>query len=343
MAGETTSFFANSIFSGINQGLQGRRALKEEERLRALRQQEEERLREISRQQAAKDRDNRIVDYQRQQEIAQNIKNRALADEREQMINTAALLGRETKNPDLAYYGIAKAYGLDGFKPAENDGANARSSKGASSNLKAIKSDDTLKKIQILKALRDYRNSVSETQDEFGNIIPAKLSDADRYELDLYEQRLVQDLYGTRALGEEQPAQGSPNGTSTLSDARDILFGTGTMPATNSAAPNPPTVDAPKVTPTEPDVTPSYTVSLLPVTEPTLYEDLARAGEIGTRALSDTIRQGRRDLGDYYDKVSAPTTQEDYSGLSTLQKIIYKLTGKNIGPRRLEQILNKER
>ena len=332
MAGETTSFFANSIFSGINQGLQGRRALKEKERSRALK-----------RQQAAEDRANKIADYQQEQEIAQEIKNRALADEREQMINTAALLGRETKNPDLAYYGIAKAYGLDGFKPEEKDRANAHNSGRTSSIPKAIKSDDTQKKLQILKALRDYRNSVSETQDEFGNIIPAKLSDADRYELDLYEQRLVQDLYGTRALGEEQPAQGSPNGTSTLSDARDILFGTGTMPATNSTAPNTPTVNAPSATTAEPDVTPSYTVTMLPVTEPTLYEDLARAGEIGTRALSDTIRQGRRDLGDYYDKVSAPTTQEDYSGLSTLQKIIYKLTGKNIGPRRLEQILNKER
>ena len=330
MAGETTSFFANSIFSGINQGLQGRRALKEEERSRALK-----------RQQAAEDRANKIADYQQEQEIAQNIKNRALADEREQMINTAALLGRETKNPDLAYYGIAKAYGLDGFKPEEKDRANAHNSGRTSSIPKAIKSDDTQKKLQILKALRDYRNSVSETQDEFGNIIPAKLSDADRYELDLYEQRLVRDLYATQALDDEQLT--SPSGTSALDDARAMLFGAATRPATNSAAPNPPTVDAPKVTPTEPDVTPSYTVSLLPVTEPTLYEDLARAGEIGTRALSDTIRQGRRDLGDYYDKVSAPTTQEDYSGLSTLQKIIYKLTGKNIRPRRLEQILNKER
>lgn len=333
MAGETTKFFADAIFSGLNQGLQGRRALKEEERLKALEQQR-----------AAEDRANKIADYQQQQEIAQKIKNRALADRQEQIINTAALLGRETNNPDMAYYGIAKAFGLEGgLNPTEKDGANARSSRGASSIPKAIKSDDTQKKLQILKALRDYRNSVSETQDEFGNIIPAKLSDADRYELDLYEQRLVQDLYGTRALGEEQPAQGSPNGTSTLSDARDILFGTGTMPATNSTAPNTPTVNAPSATTAEPDVTPSYTVTMLPVTEPTLYEDLARAGEIGTRALSDTIRQGRRDLGDYYDKVSAPTTQEDYSGLSTLQKIIYKLTGKNIGPRRLEQILNKER
>lgn len=333
MAGETTKFFADAIFSGLNQGLQGRRALKEEERLKALEQQR-----------AAEDRANKIADYQQQQEIAQKIKNRALADRQEQIINTAALLGRETNNPGLAYYGIAKAFGLEGgLNPTEKDGANARSSRGASSIPKAIKSDDTQKKLQILKALRDYRNSVSETQDEFGNIIPAKLSDADRYELDLYEQRLVQDLYGTRALGEEQPAQGSPNGTSTLSDARDILFGTGTMPATNSTAPNTPTVNAPSATTAEPDVTPSYTVTMLPVTEPTLYEDLARAGEIGTRALSDTIRQGRRDLGDYYDKVSAPTTQEDYSGLSTLQKIIYKLTGKNIGPRRLEQILNKER
>ena len=343
MAGETTKFFADSIFSGINQGLQGRRALKEEERLRALRQQEEERLREISRQQAAKDRDNRIVDYQRQQEIAQNIKNRALADKQEQMINTAALLARETNNPDMAYYGIAKAFGLHGFKPVEKAGANAHNSRRTSSDLKAIKSDDRLKKLQNLKALRDYINSVSETQDEFGNIIPAKLPDADLYELGLYEQGLAQDLYGTRALGDEQPDQDSPNGTSTLSDARDILFGTGTMPATNSTAPNTPTVNAPRATTAEPDVTPSYTVSLLPVTEPTLYGDLARASEIGAGALSNAIRQGWRDLGDYYDKVSAPTTPEDYSRLSTLQKIIYKLTGKNIRPRRLEQILNKER
>ena len=338
MAGETTSFFANSIFSGINQGLQGRRALKEEERLRALKRQEEERLRELSRQQAAVDRDNRIVDYQRQQEIAQEIKNRALADKQEQMINTAALLGRETNNPNLVYDGIAKAFGLGGFKPAENDRANTQSSIP-----KAIKSDDTQKKLQILKALRDYRNSVSETQDEFGNIIPAKLSDADRYELDLYEQRLVRDLYGARALGDEQPDQDSPNGTPTLSDARAMLFGSAVRPATNNAVSNTPTVNAPRATTAEPDVTPSYTVSLLPVTEPTLYGDLARASEIGAGALSNAIRQGRRDLGDYYDKVSAPTTQEDYSRLSTLQKIIYKLTGKNIRPRRLEQILNKER
>ena len=339
MAGETTSFFANSIFSGINQGLQGRRALKEEERLRALKQQ-----------QAAEDRANKIADYQKEKEIDQNLKNRALADEQEQMINAAALLGRETNNPWLAHYGIAKAFGLEGgLNPTEKDGANARSSRGASSIPKAIKSDDTQKKLQILKALRDYRNSVSETQDEFGNIIPAKLSDADRYELDLYEQRLVRDLYATQALDDEQLT--SPSGTSALDDARAMLFGAATRPATNSAAPNPPTVDAPKVTPTEPDVTPSYTVTMLPVTEPTLYEDVARAGEIGVRALSDTIRQGRRALGDYYDKASAPTTPENYSGLSTLQKIIYKLTGKNISPKRLEsispkrleQILNKER
>lgn len=334
MAGETTSFFANAILSGLNQGLQGRRALKEEERLRALAQQ-----------QAAADRANKIADYQQQQEIAQNIKNRALADKQEQMINAAALLGRETNNPWLAHYGIAKAFGLEGgLNPVETGGANARNSKGASSNLKAIKSDDMSKKLQDLKALRAYIESVSEKQDEFGNIIPAKISDAELYELVLLEKRLAEDLYSTRALGEEQPAQGSPNGTSTLSDARDILFGTGTMPATNNTVSNAPTVNAPETTKAEPDVTPSYlTVTMLPVTESTIYEDLARAGEIGTRALSDTIRQGRRDLGDYYDKVSAPTTPEEYSRLSTLQKIIYKLTGKNIGPRRLEQILNKER
>lgn len=348
MAGETTSFFANSIFSGINQGLKGRRALKEEERLRALKQQEEERLREISRQKAAEDRANKIADYQQEQEIAQNIKNRALADKQEQMINTAALLARETKNPNMAYYGIAKAYGLDGFKPEEKNRANAHNSKEASSIPKAIKSDDTQKKLQILKALRDYRDSVSETQDEFGNIIPAKLSDADRYELDLYEQRLVRDLYDTQALGDKQPTQDSP----TLSDARAVLFGAAARPATNSAVPNAPTVNTPSATTAEPDVTPSYTVTMgpvpepilyEPVTEPTLYGDVARAGEIGMRALSDTIRRGRRDLGDYYDKASAPTTPENYSGLSTLQKIIYKLTGKNISPKRLEQILNKER
>ena len=339
MAGETTKFFADSIFSGINQGLQGRRALKEEERLRALAQQ-----------QVAADRANKIADYQQQQEIAQNIKNRALADKQEQMINTAALLSRETNNPDLAYYGIAKAFGLDGFKPAETDGANARNSKGASSNLKAIKSDDTLKKIQFLKALRDYNESLSEKQDEFGNTIPAKLSDADRRELALFEERIVRDLYA----GGEQLDQGSLNGTPTLGDARAMLFGAAGGPAANNAVPNAPavntpdtpTVDAPNVTPTEPDATPSYTVSLLPVTEPTLYEDAAR--EIGTLyrglgALPNAIKQGRSELGGYYDKASEPTTPEDYSGLSALQKIIYKLTGKNIDPKRLEQILNKER
>ncbi|MFA5636917.1 MAG: hypothetical protein WC977_13555, partial [Anaerovoracaceae bacterium] len=116
MAGETTKFFADSIFSGINQGLQGRRALKEEERLRALKQQ-----------QAAEDRANKIADYRQQQEIAQNIKNRALADEQEQMINVAALLGKETNNPWLAHYGIAKAFGLEGgLNPVETGGANAR-------------------------------------------------------------------------------------------------------------------------------------------------------------------------------------------------------------------------
>ena len=335
MAGESTKFFADAIFSGINQGLQGRRALKEEKRLMALEQQK-----------AEADRANKIADYQQQQEIAQNIKNRALADEQEQMINAAALLGRETNNPWLAHYGIAKAFGLEGgLNPVETGGANARNSKGTPSNLKAIKSDDTLKKIQILKALRDYRASLSETQDEFGNTIPAKLSDADRRELDLYEQRLVRDLYG-----EEQSAQGSPSGTSTLDDARAMLFGPAAGPATNNTVSNAPTVNAPETTRAEPDVTPSYTVTMLPVTEPTLYEDVARAGEIGVRALSDTIRQGRRALGDYYDKASAPTTPENYSGLSTLQKIIYKLTGKNISPKRLEsispkrleQILNKE-
>lgn len=336
MAGETTSFFANSIFSGLNKGLQGRRALKEEERLKAL-----------SRQQAAEDRANKIADYQQEQEIAQNIKNRALADDREQMINTAALLGRETKNPGLAYYGIAKAFGLEGgLNPTEKDGANARSSRGASSIPKAIKSDDRLKKLQVLKAFIDYSNSVSETKDEFGNIIPAKLPPEDLYELGLYGQRLVRDLYDPKEPDDEQSAQGSPNGTSTLSDAFAILFGTAgkpAKPAKNNAASNPLTVDAPVATTVEQDVTPSYTVTMGPVTEPTLYEDIARAGEIGMGALPNAIRQGRRDLGDYYDKVSAPTTQEDYSGLSTLQKIIYKLTGKNIRPRRLEQILNKER
>lgn len=340
MAGETTKFFADSIFSGINQGLQGRRALKEEERLRALAQQ-----------QAAADRANKIADYQQQQEIAQNIKNRALADKQEQMINAAALLGRETNNPWLAHYGTAKAFGLEGgLNPVETGGANARNSKGASSNLKAIKSDDTLKKIQFLKALRDYNESLSEKQDEFGNTIPAKLSDADRRELALFEERLVRDLYA----GGEQLDQGSPSGTSTLDDARAMLFGAAANPAANNAASNTPTVnapnaltvDAPMATPTEPDVTPSYTVSLLPVTEPTLYEDAAR--EISTLyrglgALPNAIKQGRSELGGYYDKASEPTTPEDYSGLSTLQKIIYKLTGKNIDPKRLEQILNKER
>lgn len=174
MAGETTKFFADSIFSGINQGLQGRRALKEEERLRALKQQ-----------QAAEDRANKIADYQQQQEIAQNIKNRALADEREQMINAAALLGKETKNPDMPYYGIAKAFGLEGgLNPVETDWASARNS----NNLKAIKSDDMSKKLQDLKALRAYIESVSEKQDEFGNIIPAKISDAELYELGLLEK-----------------------------------------------------------------------------------------------------------------------------------------------------------
>jgi len=330
MAGETTKFFADSIFSGINQGLQGRRALKEEERLRALKQQ-----------QAAEDRANKIADYQQQQEIAQNIKNRALADEREQMINTAALLGRETNNPELPYYGIAKAFGLEGgLNPVER----------ASSNLKAIKSDNRSKKLQELKALREYIESVSEKQDEFGNIIPAKISDAELYELGLLEKRLARDLYSTDG---EQLSQYPLNGTPTLGNARAMLFGAAANPATNNAVSNPPyTVPllpvtepdvTPRDTPTEPDVTPSYTVSLLPVTEPTLYEDAAKVVEGMGAALPNAIRQGRRALGDYYDKASEPTTPEDYSGLSTLQKIIYKLTGKNIDPKRLEQILNKER
>ena len=346
MAGETTSFFANSIFSGINKGLQGRRALKEEERLRALKQQEEERLRELSRQQAAEDRANKIADYQQEQEIAQNIKNRALADEREQMINTAALLGRETKNPGLAYYGIAKAFGLEGgLNPTEKDWANARSSRGASSIPKAIKSDDRLKKLQVLKAFIDYSNSVSETKDEFGNIIPAKLPPAVLYELGLYGQRLAEDLYDPQESDDEQSDQGSPNGTSTLNNARDILFGPAAKSAKNSAVSNAPTVDAPVATTEESDVTPSYTVTMLPVTEPTIFEDAVSAGKIGMRALSNAIGQGRRDLGDYFDKASAPTTPEEYSRLSALQKLIYKLTGKNIRPRRLEDLirLNKER
>lgn len=353
MAGETTKFFADSIFSGINQGLQGRRALKEREKLIALEQQ-----------QAAEARANKIADYQQQQEIAQNIKNRAFADRQEQTINTAALLGRETNNPELAYYGIAKAFGLDGFKPAETDGANARNSKGASSNLKAIKSDNRSKKLQELKALREYIGSVSEKQDEFGNIIPAKLSPADLSELARFEEMLVRDLYTEQAIGEEQSTQGSLSGTSTLDDARAMLFGVAAKPAANNAVSSAPAVNAPNATTAVPGATPSYTVTLgpvpepilydtvtpSPVTEPTLYEDVAkvggdviRAGEIGMRALSDTIGQGRRDLGDYYDKASAPTTPENYSGLSTLQKIIYKLTGKNISSKRLEQILNKER
>ena len=332
MAGETTKFFADSIFSGINQGLQGRRALKEEERLRALAQQ-----------QAAADRANKIADYQQQQEIAQNIKNRALADKQEQMINAAALLGRETNNPWLAHYGIAKAFGLEGgLNPVETGGANARNSKGASSNLKAIKPDDMSKKLQDLKALRAYIDSVSEKQDEFGNIIPAKISDAELYELGLLEKRLAEDLYSTQANGGEQLSQYPPNGTP-LGDARAMLFGSAARPATNNTVSNAPTVNAPETTKAEPDVTPSYTVTMLPVTEPTLYgelyEDVARAG----RALSNRADEIKRVLGDYYDKVSAPTTPEDYSGLSTLQKIIYKLTGKNIDPKRLEQILNKER
>lgn len=335
MAGETTKFFADSIFSGINQGLQGRRALKEEERLRALKQQ-----------QAAEDRANKIADYQKEQEIAQNIKNRALADERERMIHTAALLGRETKNPNMPYYGIAKAFGLEG-------GLNPVETEGASSNLKAIKSDDKSKKLQNLKALREYIESVSAKQDEFGNIIPAKISDAELYELDRLEERLVRDLYEPQALDGEQSPQEPPSGTSTLDDARAMLFGAAANPATNNAVSNPPyTVPllpvtepdvTPRDTPTEPDVTPSYTVSLLPVTEPTLYEDVAKVVEGMGAALPNAIRQGRRALGDYYDKASEPTTPEDYSGLSTLQKIIYKLTGKNIDPKRLEQILNKER
>ena len=340
MAGETTKFFADSIFSGINQGLQGRRALKEEERLRALKQQ-----------QAAEDRANKIADYQKEKEIDQNIKNRALADEQEQMIHTAALLGRETKNPWLAHYGIAKAFGLEGgLNPVETGGANARNSKGASSNLKAIKSDDTLKKLQNLKALREYRESVSAKQDEFGNIIPAKISDAELYELGLLEKRLARDLYSTDG---EQLSQYPLNGTPTLGNARAILFGAAANPATNNAVSNPPyTVPllpvtepdvTPRDTPTEPDVTPSYTVTMLPVTEPTLYEDAAKVVEGMGAALPNAIRQGWRALGDYYNKASEPTTPEDYSGLSTLQKIIYKLTGKNIDPKRLEQILNKER
>lgn len=338
MAGETTSFFANSIFSGLNKGLQGRRALKEEERLRALKQQEEEQLRELSRQQAAEDRANKIADYQRQQEIAQNIKNRAFADRQEQMINTAALLGRETNNPDMVYQGIAKAYGLD--YPIEKAGANAHNSRGSSSIPKAIKSDDMSKKLQDLKALTDYIESSSAKQDEFGNPIPAKLSPADLYELNLLKKRLARDLYSTD--GEQLP-QEPPNGTTMLDDARAILFGSAAKPATNNTVSNAPTVNAPETTKAEPDVTPSYTVSLLPVPEPTLYEDVARVVEGMGAALPNAIRQGRRALGDYYDKVSAPTTPEDYSRLSTLQKIIYKFTGKNISPKRLEQILNKER
>lgn len=320
MAGETTKFFADSIFSGINQGLQGRRALKEEERLRALKQQ-----------QAAEDRANKITDYQKEKEIDQNLKNRALADEREQMINAAALLGRETNNPWLAHYGIAKAFGLEGgLNPVER----------ALSNLKAIKSDNRSKKLQELKALREYIESVSEKQDEFGNIIPAKISDAELYELGLLEKRLARDLCSTD--GEQLP-QEPPNGTPTLGDARAMLFGSAARPATNNTVSNAPTVNAPETTKAEPDVTPSYTVTMLPVTEPTLYEDVARVVEGMGAALPNAIRQGRRALGDYYDKASEPTTPEDYSGLSTLQKIIYKLTGKNIDPKRLEQILNKER
>lgn len=333
MAGETTKFFADSIFSGINQGLQGRRALKEEERLRALKQQ-----------QAAEDRANKIADYQQQQEIAQNIKNRALADKQEQMINAAALLGRETNNPWLAHYGIAKAFGLEGgLNPVETGGASAPNSKGASSNLKAIKPDDMSKKLQDLKALRAYIESVSEKQDEFGNIIPAKISDAELYELGLLEKRLAKDLYASKTLDGEQLSQYPLNGTPTLGDARAMLFGSAARPATNNTASNAPTVNAPETTKAEPDVTPSYTVTMLPVTEPTLYEDVARVVEGTGAALPNAIRQGRRALGDYYDKASEPTTPEDYSSLSTLQKIIYKLTGKNISPKRLEQILNKER
>lgn len=330
MAGETTKFFADSIFSGINQGLQGRRALKEEERLRALKQQ-----------QAAEDRANKIADYQKEKEIDQNLKNRALADEQEQMINAAALLGRETNNPWLAHYGIAKAFGLEGgLNPVETGGASARNSKGASSNLKAIKPDDKSKKLQDLKALRAYIESVSKKQDEFGNIIPAKISDAVLYELGLLEKRLARDLCSTD--GEQLP-QEPPNGTPTLGDARAMLFGSADRPATNNTVSNAPTVNAPDTTRAEPDVTPSYTVTMLPVTEPTLYEDVARVVEGTGAALPNAIRRGRRALGDYYDKASEPTTPEDYSGLSTLQKIIYKFTGKNISPKRLEQILNKER
>ena len=364
MAGETTSFFANAILSGLNQGLQDRRALKEERRLMALKQQEEERLRQAAlqdieiRNSMQDKRYENILRPRALKELKENqaIKQQQLDAEREKQIGIGAMLSQEAKLPDYAYEVIAKAYGLPSLRDntnseskgskalrSGNDGANARSSKGASSNLKAIKSDDTIKKLQTLKALREYRESVSAKQDELGNIIPAKISDAELYELDRLEERLVRDLYTSQAFGGEQLPQEPPNGTPTLGDARAMLFGTAPRAATNNAAPNTPTVNASRNTTTEPDVTPNYTVSLLPVTEPTLYEDVARAGEIGMRALSNEIKQGRRVLGDYYDKVSAPTTPEDYSGLSTLQKIIYKLTGKNIDPKRLEQILNKER
>lgn len=348
MAGETTSFFANSIFSGLNKGLQGRRALKEEERLKAL-----------SRQQAAEDRANKIADYQQEQEIAQNIKNRALADKQEQMINTAALLGRETNNPDMVYDGIAKAYGLGGFKPAEKAGTSAHNSRGVLPNLKAIKSDDRLKKLQTLKAFIDYRNSVSETQDEFGNIIPAKLSPAHLYELDRYGEMLAEELYGEQTPSSEQPGGNAPEGTTNFNRALAILLGSpggfDKQKTDVSAPPKHDEVPAPPEHDEVPDLPPeTLTYTIVPSKEPTIYGDVANVAGKMHDTFADNLNQGRRAwgnvldvssalMGSAYDASSAPTTPEEYSRLSALQKIIYKFTGKNISPKRLEQILNKER
>lgn len=82
MAGETTKFIADAIFSGLNEGLRGRRALKEEERLRNAA------LRDLQNRYALQDQRYNEVLLPREQQLYEQNRTRALI-ENEELYNRA--------------------------------------------------------------------------------------------------------------------------------------------------------------------------------------------------------------------------------------------------------------
>ncbi|MDD3001855.1 MAG: hypothetical protein PHF29_08890 [Candidatus Riflebacteria bacterium] len=204
MAGETTSFFANAILSGLNQGLQDRRALKEERRLMALKQQEEERLRQAAlqdieiRNSMQDKRYENILRPRALKELKENqaIKQQQLDAEREKQIGIGAMLSQEAKLPDYAYEVIAKAYGL----PSLRDNTNSEL-KGS----KALRSgNNSASDLALYKALRETISEGKGSVDPVsGEVVGSSLDPKTLNLLQKRAEQMQKELFGLNPSEED--------------------------------------------------------------------------------------------------------------------------------------------